>query len=359
MSLSEDTFERLFHECLELPAEEREAYIQNKGVDDALAERLRRRVGLHRTQAEKQPDDSPPEDDTPTAIPGYKLIEKIGSGGFGDVYVARETSDAQRRVAVKILKTNANKIAVERFRREQRFLGTFTHPYICRLYASGTTDHGHRYMVMELVDGGSMIEYCQKHDLPLQRRLQLFQRLCEAVEHVHKEGLLHRDLKPSNVLVKASGDGIGEPRLLDFGIAREMRSKVPDATITRESGSPGTPGFMSPQQALSDPHDLDVRDDVYSLGKMLERLIDGCPEAGACTIRKTIDQAVSDRRADRHGSVMELRTQLDDTQAVVDTARDRDKRRVSKGNEIAIYIVVVLVLGFGSVLLNQCTNWLD
>ncbi|HKH43450.1 MAG TPA: serine/threonine-protein kinase, partial [Thermoanaerobaculia bacterium] len=203
----------------------------------------------------------------------YRLLRTIGSGGMGTVYLARrEDEHYQQEVAVKILRADLESTeAIHRFLAERQILARLQHPNIARLYDGGRTGDGRPYLVMERIDGTPVDEYCDRHRLTIDQRLLLFQKICAAVQHAHQNLLVHRDLKPANILVTPEG----EPKLLDFGIAKQLAPEPGDALETQLGSRLLTPGYASPEQVRGEP--ITTASDVYSLGVILYELLAGRP----------------------------------------------------------------------------------
>jgi serine/threonine protein kinase/WD40 repeat protein len=210
------------------------------------------------------------------AVGNYQLMEQIGEGGMGVVYVAQQHLPIRRKVALKLIKPGMDsKQVVARFEAERQVLAMMNHPHIAKVLDAGTTDTGLPYFVMELVKGTPITEYCDAHKLDLQQRLQIFINVCEAVQHAHQKGIIHRDLKPSNVLVEWE-DVRSVPKVIDFGVAKAtQQSLAENRAYTGFSQMIGTPLYMSPEQAEYSSLDVDTRSDVYSLGVILYELITG------------------------------------------------------------------------------------
>lgn len=215
-------------------------------------------------------------DRTGEVIGNYRLMEKIGEGGFGQVYVADQLQPIRRRVALKLLKPGMDfREVIARFEAERQALAIMDHPNIAQVFDAGTTPSGQPFFVMELVRGVPITAFCQQRRLTLQQRLQLFMNVCLAVQHAHQKGLIHRDLKPSNVLV-ALHDTVPVVKVIDFGVAKALNNPLTDKTIyTRFAQMIGTPMYMSPEQAEMNGLDVDTRSDIYSLGVLLYEMLTG------------------------------------------------------------------------------------
>ncbi len=206
----------------------------------------------------------------------YKLLGQLGEGGFGLVYVAEQEQPVRRRVALKVLKPGMDSRAIiARFEAERQALAVMDHPCVAKVFDAGTTDRGLPYFAMEFVQGEAITAFCDRRKDTVRDRLELFIRVCEAVQHAHQKGIVHRDLKPSNVMVTMS-DGKPLPKVIDFGIAKAMSGSLTDRTLYTERGQMiGTPEYMSPEQADNSGLDIDTRTDVYSLGVLLYELLTG------------------------------------------------------------------------------------
>ena len=211
-----------------------------------------------------------------TTIGRYKLLEKIGTGGFGDVYMAQQLEPVKRRVAFKIIKLGMDtKQVVARFEAERQALALMDHPNIARVLDGGETASGRPYFVMELVRGDPITAYCDREKIPTKERLKLFQQVCFAIQHAHQKGVIHRDIKPNNVLVTVA-DGHPLVKVIDFGIAKATNSELTDKTLFTEFRQLiGTPQYMSPEQAERSGVDIDTRSDIYSLGVLLYEMLTG------------------------------------------------------------------------------------
>jgi serine/threonine protein kinase/tetratricopeptide (TPR) repeat protein len=217
-----------------------------------------------------------------TVIAGrYTLVEVIGEGGMGSVYLASQTEPVKRQVALKLIKTGMDSRGVlARFDAERQALALMDHPNIARIYDGGVTPAGHPFFVMELVRGVPLTEYCDRQRLTVKARLELFVAVCQAVQHAHQKGIIHRDLKPGNVLV-TEVDSRPTPKIIDFGVAKATELKLTDLSLADVGAIVGTPAYMSPEQADPTSMDIDTRTDVYALGVMLYELLTGSPPIDA------------------------------------------------------------------------------
>src|SRR5206468_6158626 len=220
----------------------------------------------------------PREQGPGTMIGRYKLLEKVGEGGFGTVYVAEQREPVKRRVALKIIKLGMDtKQVIARFEAERQALALMDHPNIAKVLEAAATDTGLPYFVMELVRGIKITDYCDQNNLSTRQRLDLFIEVCQAIQHAHQKGIIHRDIKPSNILVTLHDpDKSGVPKVIDFGIAKATQGELTDKTVyTQLQEFIGTPAYMSPEQAEMSGLDIDTRADIYSLGVLLYELLTG------------------------------------------------------------------------------------
>src|SRR6266446_4500084 len=245
-------------------------------------------------------------------IDGYRLLEKIGEGGCGVVYMAEQKEPIKRRVALKIIKIGMDtREVVARFEAERQALAIMDHPNIAKIHDAGATETGRPYFVMELVRGIKITDYCDQKNLSTRERLDLFMLVCQAVQHAHQKGIIHRDLKPSNILVTVN-DGVAVPKIIDFGIAKATQMELTAKTVfTRFQHFIGTPAYMSPEQAEITSVDIDTRSDIYSLGVLLYELLTGKTpfdgkellRAGLDEMRRTLREKEPERPSTRVGTL--------------------------------------------------------
>jgi serine/threonine protein kinase/tetratricopeptide (TPR) repeat protein len=216
-----------------------------------------------------------------TAQPGrtigsYHLLQKIGEGGMGEVWVAEQEKPIQRRVALKLIKAGMDtRQVIARFESERQAVAMMDHPAIAKVFDAGEAEDGRPYFVMEYVQGIPITAYCDQNRLTTQERLELFKRVCEGVQHAHQKAIIHRDLKPSNILVAVQGEA-AMPKIIDFGVAKATAQSLTERTMFTELGMMvGTPEYMSPEQAEMTGQNVDTRTDVYSLGAILYELLVG------------------------------------------------------------------------------------
>ncbi len=277
----------VFNAARRLPVGERAAYLDEACAGDAA---LRQRVEeLLQARDEagdflESPAAVPPGGAVP-AVPAeklgdrigrYKLLQQIGEGGCGVVYMAEQEEPVRRRVALKVIKLGMDtKRVIARFEAERQAVALMDHPNIAKVLDVGATDTGRPYFVMELVRGIKITDYCDQNNLSTRERLDLFIQVCRAVQHAHQKGVIHRDIKPSNILVTVN-DGVPVPKVIDFGIARATQGRLTDKTLfTAFEQFIGTPAYMSPEQAVMTSLDIDTRSDIYSLGVLLYELLTG------------------------------------------------------------------------------------
>jgi tetratricopeptide (TPR) repeat protein len=273
-----DRIIELLHEAKARPAgAERERFLAEAcGDDAALKEQI---VSLLKADANEGDSDflkntlwlrptAPVTEKPADRIGRYKLLEQIGEGGCGVVYMADQEEPVRRRVALKVIKLGMDtKQVIARFEAERQALALMDHPNIAKVLDGGATETGRPFFVMELVRGIKITDYCDQNNLPTNERLELFIQVCQAIQHAHQKGIIHRDIKPSNILV-TQHDDVAVPKVIDFGIAKATTGQLTDKTLF-------TPAYMSPEQAQMSGLDIDTRADIYSLGVLLYELLTG------------------------------------------------------------------------------------
>jgi len=287
MNESPNREEVIFEAALKLPLEQRADYLQKTcGDDAALRERIegllkayqdaggfmeepaaRKTIVLSLSPSDEKPGDK---------IGRYKLLQQIGEGGCGVVYMAEQEEPVRRRVALKVIKLGMDtKSVIARFEAERQALAMMDHPNIAKVLDAGATETGRPFFVMELVRGIKITDYCDQNKLSTNERLGLFMQVCNAIQHAHQKGIIHRDIKPSNILVTLH-DGTPVPKVIDFGIAKATQGRLTDQTLfTAFEQFIGTPAYMSPEQAEMSGLDIDTRSDIYALGVLLYELLTG------------------------------------------------------------------------------------
>jgi serine/threonine protein kinase/tetratricopeptide (TPR) repeat protein len=267
-----------------------------------------------------------------TVIGPYKLLEPIGEGGMGTVFMAEQTKPVRRKVAFKIIKPGMDtKQVIARFEAERQALALMDHPNIARVLDAGATESGRPYFVMELVRGIPITEYCDREHLGIPERLELFAQVCRAVQHAHQKGIIHRDLKPTNILITMI-DGIAVPKIIDFGVAKATGQQLTEKTLfTAFAQMVGTPLYMSPEQADLAGVDIDTRSDIYSLGVLLYELLTGTTPFDRETFRTAAFDEI--RRMIREEEPPKPSTRLSalgETITTVSTNRQAEPRRLSR-----------------------------
>jgi eukaryotic-like serine/threonine-protein kinase len=335
-----DQIRELFHRALDLPPTERAAFL-NAECDDAniraevetllsgadahildssAIEGVRKAVGA--LGPGKEVLTAPMTDETDGRMIGrYRLLQQIGEGGMGEVWLAEQREPVRRRVALKLIKAGMNtREVMARFESERQALALMDHPAIAKVFDAGSTDQGSPYFVMEYVAGVPITAYCDNHKISTRERLAIFMQVCEGVQHAHQKAIIHRDLKPSNILV-TEVDGRAAPKIIDFGVAKALAQRLTAETVfTRVGALVGTPEYMSPEQATSTGEDVDTRTDVYSLGVIFYELLAGAPPL---ELRKIAFDELLRRLREEEPPKPSTKIQTQDPAAAEETARKR------------------------------------
>jgi len=321
MKMTPEQFREIFARAMEKKSlAERERYLTEacQGEPELRQEvesllRAQEQAGEFLGQTVKLPPSNFVAEKPGDKIGRYKLLQQIGAGGCGVVYMADQEEPVKRRVALKVIKPGMDtKEVLGRFEAERQALALMDHPNIAKVLDAGTTETGRPYFVMELVRGLKITQYCDETKLPIRARLDLFILVCHAVQHAHQKGIIHRDLKPSNILVTVN-DGVPVPKVIDFGIAKATngRQLTDKMVYTAFEQFIGTPAYMSPEQAVLTSLDIDTRSDIYSLGVLLYELLTGCTpfdaeelmKIGFDEMRRTIREKEPARPSTRLGTL--------------------------------------------------------
>jgi eukaryotic-like serine/threonine-protein kinase len=316
--------EALFEQALKFKPEERAAFLAGAcGADEELRRRVEELLradanagGFLPTSPGRQKTMIIPITEQPgDRIGRYKILQQIGEGGCGVVYMAEQEEPVRRRVALKVIKLGMDtKSVIARFEAERQALALMDHPNIAKVLDAGATETGRPFFVMELVRGVKITDYCDEAKLSTRERLDLFIQVCSAIQHAHQKGIIHRDLKPSNILVTIN-DGVPVPKVIDFGIAKATTGQqLTDKTLfTAYEQFIGTPAYMSPEQAVMTSLDIDTRSDIYALGVLLYELLTGRTpfdpkellQAGFDEMRRTIREVEPARPSTRLSTMLE------------------------------------------------------
>jgi non-specific serine/threonine protein kinase/serine/threonine-protein kinase len=364
--------ESIFQEVADLSPGDRGPILSERCGDDAELRLLVDRLLAHHDGGMGSFLESPSQDiratidprDTvlPSRIGPYRILEAIGEGGMGMVYIAEQTKPVRRKVALKVIKPGMDsQQVIARFEAERQALVLMDHASIARVLDAGETDQGRPYFAMDLIKGEPITEYCDRHTLSTKERLDLFVPVCRAVQHAHQKGIIHRDLKPSNILVTMA-DGKPVPKVIDFGIAKAVTGALAERTLHTQQGQLiGTPAYMSPEQAEMSGLDVDTRTDIYSLGVILYELLSGeiarrhrtDPRTLARQLRGELDwiilKAMEKDRARRYETpnslAMDIGRYLADEPVLAGPPSAVYRfRKFAKRNKVAIAVAVVILM---------------
>ena len=364
MAGQRDLAEHLFEVALDLRPEDRPAFLDREcNGDSELRKQIESLLVTESDQTSVPGQQTEAFSQQRETVPGsfvgpYHLLELIGEGGMGEVWLAEQKRPVRRRVAIKLIKAGMDtREVVARFQTERQALALMDHPAIAKVFDAGSTPDGRPYFVMEFVAGIPITVYCDRHKLTVRQRMELFIQVCEGVQHAHQKAIIHRDLKPSNILV-AELDGKPTPRIIDFGVAKATSQKLTVGTMHTSLGTMvGTIGYMSPEQADPFGEDIDTRSDVYSLGAVLYELLTGTlphdlkklaydevlrrlrdqdaprPSTKVSTFGSRSGERAKNRNSDSPTLVRQLRG---DPDAIVLKALEKDRtRRYASASELA------------------------
>ncbi len=330
----------IFAHALALPEEERDAYLEEAcGEDTGLRDRMAKLLLAYGDSYSTSNTVAESEDrrGTVTEKPGatvgrYKLLQQIGEGGFGVVFMAEQEKPVRRKVALKIVKPGMDtKEVIARFEAERQALALMDHPNIARVLDASETETGRPFFVMELVKGVPLTEFCDHNKLSTRERLELFVTVCRAVQHAHQKGVIHRDLKPRNVMVTLH-DNKPVPKIIDFGVAKAIGHQLTELTMFTSYGQMiGTPAYMSPEQAQMSGLDIDTRSDIYSLGVILYELMTGTTPLDAQRVKSSAYAELQRMIAEEEPPKPSTRlTTLGEQQATIAKSRGTDTRRLQQ-----------------------------
>lgn len=333
--------ESIFHQAIEIENESaRNEFLDNScNGDHGLRKRLCDLVNMHFSQGRILDEtrdcqiNALRNADVPkvgTLIGPYKLLQEIGEGGMGIVFMAEQTEPVKRKVAVKVIKIGMDtRRVVARFESERQAMALMDHPCITRILDAGATDSGRPYFVMELVRGTSITKYCDEHRLSVRQRLQIFVQVCNALEHAHQKGIIHRDIKPNNIMV-TNHDGQPIPKIIDFGIAKAINDPLTEKTMFTNYGEMvGTPLYMSPEQSELSELDVDTRTDIYSLGVLMYELLTGTTPFHELK-KKSFHDICKAIQSNEPQLASTRINQLGDTVKQISTNRDTDVRSLQR-----------------------------
>jgi serine/threonine protein kinase/predicted esterase len=323
-----ERLEQLFHEAADLPVDQRDKYLRDNCDDPSIFVEVKQLLAFDQLDGRGLTDHrqagpaDPIDQETLAHIGPYKLLQKIGEGGMGVVYMAQQLTPISRKVALKVMKPGMDsRQVIARFEAERQALALMDHPNIAKVLDAGSTESDRPYFVMELVKGVPITRYCDAKRLSTHQRLRLFITVCRAVQHAHQKGIIHRDLKPSNVLL-ADYDEQPVPKVIDFGVAKATHQELTTKTLYTQFGQiVGTLEYMSPEQAKLNQLDVDTRSDIYSLGILLYELLTGSTPIDHEQLRSSaLDEIL---RSIREDDPLKPSVRLSSSEALPQLAADR------------------------------------